>query len=314
MAMSGIRKDNVQFLRYLGTGTHVVDTYDNWSAATPVNGGQIVRQVKPDHSNVEECTRGKEESIIQTEFSKEKDFGVLGNTKVGTGPTIPGSGALKGGVSRSRRRDLVKTKKVVIIRMLTFKDETPLFPTKLEEDMFKYVIEWLEKHQSSASHSTALKIEDVHVEDDDPVKRFYQYTSQLEKYDDISYAISDYIMSKKITHYVSTISLGATEHEWDKRDESRTDFDGGVDMDAANIVGGGITAHHGSQMRRGMHQAANLGGYERVCADGAEATADQLAIVHVEIFPISELVENPCIKAIIDKVTQEYQEQKERRK
>ena len=315
MAMPGIRSDDMQFLRHLGTGTDVVDNFDNWSAATPENGGQIVREVKTDHSNVEECTRGKEVSTVRTELSKEKSFGMSGKTKVGTGPTIPGSGgAAKAGVSQSRKENLVISKKVVIIRTLAFKDEMPSFPTKFEKDMCKYVIEWLGKHQGSASHSTALKLEDVHVEDDDPVKRFYQYTSQLEKYDDVSNAISEYIMSKKITHYVSTISLGATEHEREKRDESRTEIDGGADIDAANIVGGGITAHHGSQVGTGTHQATNLGDYGRVCTDGAEATENQLAIVRVGITPISELVGNPCIKAIVDKVTWEYHERKNRGK
>ena len=313
--MPGIRSDDMQFLHDLGTGTDVVDTFDNWSAATTKNGrGQTVRQVKPDNSNVEECTRGKEVSTTQIVLSKEKGFGMSGKTKVGAGPTIPGSGALKAGVSKSRKENVVESKKVAVVRTLAFKDEMPSFPTKLEEDMYKYVIEWLKEHQSSANHSTALKIEDVHVEDDDPVKRFNQYTSQLEKYDDVSNAISDYITSKKITHYVSAISLGAREHERDKRDESRTEIDSGADIDAANIVGGSITAHHGSEMRTEMNQTTDLGDFKRVCADGADATENQLAIVRVGITPITELVGNPCIKAIVDKVTWEYQERKKRGK
>ena len=63
---------------------------------------------------------------------------------VGGGAGLAGGGAKVGG-SRSHSYNTTECEHLMIDRALGFKDYTPTFPTKLEEDMYLHVIKWLKK-------------------------------------------------------------------------------------------------------------------------------------------------------------------------
>ena len=310
MASNGIDENDKKFLSYLGRATDVTTSLEAWMETA--DDGKLVRSVKEDHSNVEVHTPGKRKSKKQTDASKSTSVTLSANAKIGAGPTIPVSGKVRAGFFRSRKNRLVKLENVISIKKLVFKDDTLSFPTEFERDMCKYVVEWLKQHESSESHSTSVKIADG----SDHVKTLNQFIDQVlqkkETLDDLMRAIDSYTTTQlEATHYVSAITLGAKKDEIMKIDEKTTDIDGGGDTEAGNIAGVGATGGHKVEEKKAAYQGTELGNY-RTVADSTddEAVQQQLAIVRVKITRISELVKNPNLKCLLNKVIDMYQEQK----
>ena len=313
MASTEIDDNDKQFLPHLGKGTDIITTFDDWRKATHAHVGKTIRKVESDCSNIEPRTHGEEVSSKLDDYTQDKSLKVSAKGKAGApvAAGVPISGSVKAGGSRSRILESMQSEHSVIIRTLAFKDDAPLFPTEIEKDMYKCVIEWLKKHQSSSS--SPVKIEDIHIEDNDPVKRFNKYIGQLKngEWDDLSDAITSYITTTKVTHYVCSITLGAKEYETMESVQATTEVDGGVGVEAANVAGAGMKGKFKSAQGSKTRQTIKLGGH-RVFADSEDE--NHVAIVKVGISPISELIEDPQVKVILDNVIKHYHKQKQRRK
>ena len=310
MASIHIDESDKKFLSYLGRATDVTISLEAWMETA--DDGKLVRSVKDDHSNVEARSPGKRKSIKQTDASKSTSFALSANAKIGAGPTIPVSGKGRAGFSRSRKNALMKLENVISIKKLILKDDTLSFPTEFERDMCKYVVEWLKQHESSESHSTSVKIGDG----SDHVKTLDQFIDQVlqkkEKLDDLMGATDNYTTTQlKATHYVSAITLAAKKDEIMKINEKTTEIDGGGDIEAGNIAGVSATGGRKVEEKERTYQGTELGNIRRVAdSNDGEAVQQQLAIVRVKITRISELVQNPYVKCLLNKVIDMYQERK----
>ena len=83
------------------------------------------------------------------------------------------------------------------MRTYAFKKDTPSFPTELEKNLYKYVIEWLEIRQKNWEDWWEY------------VERAEKYLSSLkedesdqEKWQDFASAVDVYIREKEVTHYI----------------------------------------------------------------------------------------------------------------
>ena len=318
MATVEIDDNDKQFLPHLGKGTDIITNFDDWRKATHSHVGKTTRKVQEDYSNVEPRTHGEEILSKQEDHTRDKSLSVSAKVKASAPAAvgIPAGGSVKAGGSQSRTLSSMQSEHSVIIRTLAFKDETPSFPTDIEKDMCKYVVEWLKMHQSSATSSlgssSSVKIEAVCVEDNDSVKRFNRYIDQLNagEWDDLSDAITSYLATTKVTHYVCSITLGAKQYETVESIQASTEIVGGVGVDAANVAGAGTKGKLSSGLENKSRQTIKLGGHREF----PESKDENVAIVKVGISPISELVEDPRVKAILDRAVKHYHEQKQRRK
>ena len=304
MACIAIADNDKDFLAHLGKGIDVVTTCDDWIKAAYPHACLIVREVRADYSNVETRKFGKQLSINERKLAKDESVGLSLRAGGGAGPA---GGAAKVGGSRSRSYKTTESKHLIIERALGFKDYAPTFPTKLEESMYEHVIEWLKKYQSDQSQ---VKI-DVTDDIGNPVERFNKYAEELiqkkEKWDDVSNAISIYIATNEITHYIDSVTIGVKKYENKEAAQSRTQFDAEMKAKGGNYVDGGSEVKVKSEKGEKTRHVIEVGDL-RTFADGGEDP--NLGIAEVGITPISDLVQNADVKAILDRAIKDYHEQK----
>ena len=308
MAGIAIADSDKDFLAHLGKGIDVVTTLscDDWIKVARRHACLIVREVydHDDYSNVEIRKFGKQLSINERNLAKDESVGLSLRAGGGAGPA---GGAAKVGGSRSRSYKTTESKHLIIERALGFKDYAPKFPTKLEESMYEYVIEWLKKNQSDQSQ---VKI-DVTDDVGNPVERFSKYAEELkkglEKWDDVSNAISSYIKTNEITHYIDSVTIGAKKYENNEAVQSRLQFDAEMKAKGGNYIDGGGEVKVKSEKGEKTHHVRGVGDL-RTFADGGGDP--NLGIAEVGITPISNLVQNADVKAILDRAIKDYHEQK----
>ena len=285
------------FVPLLGMGTDAT-SLEELRQQVYTHKGPVMRQASNEDSIVA-YTLGEEEMLTKEDGTNFREHG--GSVEIKGGATaagIPASAELEASGKRSHTSYLRSSERVIVMRTYAFKKDTPSFPTELEKNLYKYVIEWLEIRQK-------IEKTDGKTDRNNYVERAEEYLSSLkedesdqEKWQDFASAVDAYVREKEVTHYISSIALGIKELENVKKSKQGRKVKAGIDADVLGQAGAGVSVGVEESQDSMSTQAKSIGKVKHP------------AIIMVGLTDIDELVKSSSAKQITGGIIDIHQHHK----
>lgn len=312
-------------LDYLGRGVDCRQSSDTWLKKLDNYGAEKVRELDPNNKNMKIKPVSKRETL-SCENTTETKKGMGGKINAMPHQSVKLYGEL---VAKQDTSKYTKCKiEYQSTRIVTMLDDTSLDPhiiirkdppthyTKYEKELSQSILEHIKGMQTKAgtnggeeSRCLGKMIKDL--KDDNPVARLEEYLqyARSEKelcqqiWQTLANACCCFIKDEKpFTHYVKSITLGATQQESYESQDSSRDISGGVHLSGFNVIDGSI---------RGGQQATSKSAVTRNQARGE--IDDSGAVITEEVIeacmaPVSSLINEKSqeLKTIMKRLLQCY--------
>ncbi len=311
-------------LDYLGRGVDCREPKDTWLDKLDSYGGPKIRDLAPNNGNINPNLVKKDE-INKGNENVESKKGVEGNLKVTPHRVLNLGGELK--VKRDSGKTTKYRKEIHSTRTVTMKDDTSQDPhivktdgtnhcTKYEKELSQFILERIDKLQTEAStkggeEAICLGKMIKDLKKGDAVARLEEYVqhargSAKELCQPIWQTLADiccsFIEEKPYTHYVKSITLGASEHESYDSQDSNCDTSAGAHVMVVDVVDGSLKGGQQAVNKSNVTSNVSRGKYN---SDSGTVTAEE--VIKAKMKPVSSLItKSQELKIIMERLLQCY--------
>jgi hypothetical protein len=311
-------------LDYLGRGVDCREPKNTWLDKLDSYGGGKIRDLAPSDGNIDPnpVTKSKTESGNETTEGKK---GVEGSVKVTPHRVLKLGGELKVKRDSSKttkyRKDSHSTKIVTMIDdtsqdpHIIKRDGTnpPIHYTKYENELCQFILidtKQTEESTKGGEETSCLGTMIKNLKGGDPVARleeYLQYAKSEELYQQACQTLANacccFIEENRYTHYVRSITLGASQQKSDESQDSNCDTSGGVQATGVDLVDASI---------KGGQQAINksnvISSYTRGKYVDGSGTVTTEEVIEASMEPVSSLINKRSqeLKIIMQRLLQCY--------
>jgi hypothetical protein len=315
-------------LDYLGRGVDCREPEEKWLEKLDDYGAEKIRDLSPKDGNIIPNPVQKKKTESRNEKTESKK-GVEGNVKVTPHKSINLGGELK------VKRDSSKTTKYRIeihsTRIVTMRKDTsqdpdivkrdgtnpPIHYTKYEKELCQFILEHIDTMQTEASTkggeeatATCLGKMIKDLEKGDPVARLEEYLQHARSAKELhqqtcqtlTNACCTFIKKEKpYTHYVKSITLGASEHESCESQDSNRNTSGGAHITGFESVDGSLKGGHQASSNSTATTNESRG---KIDSDSGTVTAEE--VIEAKMEPVSSLINRKSreLKIIMERLLQ----------